>query len=130
MKQFLIMIIILSFCYIPFIAQAQEETTTEGIQVIDAKPGKNIQDRAIVNEDTSFALNASVFVWMKIEGAASDAVTVTWKCGDQTLATTIGIGGSPWRTWAARTVRKAGDWTVTISDSKGTTSKELSFTVK
>ncbi len=110
--------------------RAQEESKPEGIQITDAKLGKNIQDRMIVDEDSTFELNSKVFLWMKTSGGANDSVTVTWKTGDFTHAATLFIGGSPWRTWASKTVTKAGDWTVTVTDAAGSVLKEMSFTVK
>ncbi len=99
-------------------------------EIVDAKVGTGVQDRAIVGEAESFPNNSQVFVWFKITGAASQEVTVTWKSGDYSFATTLSIGGSPWRTWANKNVRQAGDWTVSIATSDGTVLKELTFKVE
>ncbi len=110
--------------------RAQEESKPEGIHIADAKLGKDVKERAIVDEDSTFDVNSKVFLWMKTTGGANDSVTVTWKTGDFSYATTLPIGGSPWRTWASKTVSKAGDWTVTVTDASGSVLKELTFSVK
>jgi hypothetical protein len=110
--------------------QAQTEAKIAAIQIIDAKLGTNVQDRMIIDENTTFPLNAKVFVWLKVAGAASETITVKWANGGSTHETQLSIGGSPWRTWANKTVAKAGDWTVTVTDAAGTVLKELNFKVE
>ena len=110
--------------------QAQTETKAATTQVVDAKVGANVQDRMIVDENTTFLLNSKVFVWLKITGATSETITVKWANGNLTHETQLPIGGTPWRTWANKTVAKAGDWTVTITDASGKVLKELTFKVQ
>ncbi|HXR96204.1 MAG TPA: DUF2914 domain-containing protein [Terriglobales bacterium] len=102
-----------------------------GVQVSEAKLGTGVQDRALTGEGTSFPAGSQVYVWMSLTGAqAGDAVTVTWKRGGQAVLTTkLDVGGSPWRTWAQKTVT-AGSWDASISDPSGTVLKDLPFTVK
>ena len=100
------------------------------IQLIDAGLGKDVKDRMVVDEATSFPKNSKVFLWMKFTGGASDQVTVTWKNGSSSHNTTLVVGGSPWRTWASKTVGKSGDWTVTVTDAEGNVLKEISFKVE
>lgn len=106
------------------------QTTEKGLRIETAKLGTGVQDRELVGDTTAFSLNDRVYLWMKVMGGSADSITVTWKTGDQTFASKLNIGGSPWRTWAYKTVAIAGDWTVTVSDASGTVLKELSFTVK
>jgi hypothetical protein len=110
--------------------QAQTETKEATIQIVEAKLGANVQDRMIVDENTTFSLNSKVFVWLKVTGAASETITVKWANGGLTHETQLSIGGSPWRTWANKAVGKAGDWTVTVTDAAGTVLKELTFKVE
>lgn len=110
--------------------RAQEETKAAGIRITDAKLGKDVKDRMIADEDSTFDLNSKVYLWMKTTGGANDSLSVTWKSGDFSHTATLFVGGSPWRTWASKTVSKAGDWTVSVADLSGNVLKEMSFTVK
>ncbi len=102
----------------------------EGPAVAAAKLGREVVDREIVDETSTFAMNERVYLWLKVTGAADDSVTVTWKHDDLTYDYTLTIGGSPWRTWAYKTAWKAGDWMVTVTDSDGNVLKEMTFKVE
>ncbi|MBI5475800.1 MAG: DUF2914 domain-containing protein [Ignavibacteriales bacterium] len=110
---------------------AQQETTkSDGIQIIDAKLGKDVKDRELLDEAATFDLKSKVFLWLKVTGATDQALTVIWKHGDMVHATELSIGGSPWRTWASKTAYTAGDWLVTVTDQSGKVLKELNFKVQ
>lgn len=111
-------------------AGAQEMDTMSALTVAEAKLGKGVQDREIVNDTTTFALNDRVYLWLRVTGGPADSITVTWKTGDQSHSSKLNIGGSPWRTWSYKTAYTAGDWTVTVSDAAGNVLKEMAFTVK
>ena len=89
-----------------------------------------MKEKEIVGEDSSFALASKVWLWLKVTGGSNENLTATWKSGEYSKETKLEVGGSPWRTWTAKSVSKAGDWTVTVADSKGNSLKELSFKVK
>jgi hypothetical protein len=99
-------------------------------KVAEAKLGKNVVDREITQEATSFAPGDTAYLWLKVEDAAGEALTVTWQINDQTYPVTLNIGGSPWRTWASKTLFYAGEWTVTVTDASGATLSESRFVVK
>jgi hypothetical protein len=101
-----------------------------GVQIVDAKLGTAIADKEITGEDSSFAMNSKVWLWLKTKGGASEDLTLTWACGSFSKDTKVTIGGSPWRTWSAKTAAKAGNWTVTVKDASGATLKSLSFKVQ
>jgi hypothetical protein len=107
-----------------------QETAAATIQITDAKLGTGVENRLLTGEDSTFTADAKVYLWMRITGATGEALTVTWKNGTAIHSTTLNVGGSPWRTWANKTVAKAGEWTVSVADSKGASLKELTFTVK
>jgi hypothetical protein len=143
MKYLLHLIIALAICIVPVFVQAQDSTakteekpavkseaSAAGIQVLDAKLGKDIKDKEISEEAAEFDLNAKVWFWVKVKGAANESLTITWKCGDLTKESKLNVTSSPFRTWTAKNVAKAGDWTVTVADASGNTLKELKFTVK
>jgi hypothetical protein len=108
----------------------QKDAQGKGLQIVDARLGKDVKERAIVDEDSSFAKNSQVFLWMKIAGGSSDSITVTWNTGEYTHAATLVVGGNPWRTWASKTVTKAGEWTVSVTDGSGKMLKEMKFKVE
>lgn len=98
--------------------------------VAEAKLGRNVVDRQIVDETTTFAVGEKAFLWLRMEDAASETLTVTWTIDDQAYPATLSIGGTPWRTWANKTLHIAGEWTVTVTDAAGTTLNETKLTVK
>ena len=98
--------------------------------VTDAKLGKNVVDREITEETTSFAVGEKAYLWLRVEGGTGDTLTVVWKVNDLEFPVDLSIGGSPWRTWATKTLHIAGDWTVTVSDAAGNTLNEATLTVQ
>ena len=109
---------------------AQEATPATDMQIVEAKLGKDVADRVLTGEDSVFTKGSKAYLWMKITGGSQQEITVTWTTGTATHGTTLVVGGSPWRTWASKTVGKAGDWTVTITDNAGKTLKAMSFKVE
>jgi hypothetical protein len=99
-------------------------------KVAEAKLGKSIVDRKIADETTAFAAGEKAYLWLKVEDAAGETLTVTWKINDQAYPATLNIGGTPWRTWASKTLHVAGEWTVTVTDAAGATLNESRLTVK
>ena len=99
-------------------------------KVAEAKLGKGVVDRMIADETATFAPGEKAFLWLKVEDAAGESLTVTWQVDGQTYPATLAIGGTPWRTWASKTLHIAGEWTVTVTDAAGVTLNETKFTVK
>ncbi len=131
LKKFIILLgalTLLTLCGI--IAAPAQDTTAAAIGITDAKLGTGVENRDLTGEDSTFTKDSKVYLWLRIMNGTGETLTVTWKHGEASHSTTLNIGGSPWRTWANKTVFAAGDWTVSVADSKGTTLKELSFTVK
>jgi hypothetical protein len=123
----MVVVLILMSTYLPAMAQ---QAATAAITVDEAKLGKDVKDRQIIDETADFALQDKVFLWVKVTGAAGETLKVTWKNGDHTYTSDLAVTGTPWRTWCYKIVALAGDWTVSIADSKGTALKDLSFKVK
>lgn len=130
MKQLSLLTIILLITVSVNYLYSQEAVKNEGIQLVDAKLGEDVKDRMIVDEDTTFALNSKVYLWIKVSGGTNEEIIVTWKVGEVKHETKLTIGGSPWRTWAVKTAFKLGDWTVTVTDNTGNVLKEMSFKVE
>jgi hypothetical protein len=100
------------------------------LTVADAKLGKGVQDRQISEEATAFAVNDKAYVWLRLTGGPSEPIQITWKSGDHTDTVPLKVGAATWRTWSSKTLWKAGDWTVTVSDANGQVLKEIAFTVQ
>lgn len=108
----------------------QKEAAGTGLQIVDIKLGKAVQDKNIVDETAEFVVNEKVYLWIKTSGGINDSLSVAWKQGNYSYSAKLNIAGSPWRTWTYKTASKAGDWTVTLADNKGTILKVLDFKVK
>lgn len=126
---FAVLIFVFLTCAISTYAQ-QAENIASGIQIVDAKLGKDVKERTLIDESTTFDLNSKMFLWLKVTGGAEQTITVIWKHGDMVHATELNIGGSPWRTWASKTAYSAGNWLVTVTDNTGKVLKEISFKVQ
>lgn len=127
MKHFIILLA-LSFVVVPCVAQ--EPTMEKGLEVAEAKLGKNVENRELTEETNTFALNDRAYLWLRVTGGPADSITVAWKTGENTYETKLNIGGSPWRTWSYKTCSIAGPWTVTVTDAQGNVLKDLTFTVE
>ena len=109
--------------FVPALAFAQNLVT-------DAKLGRNVVDREITDETTTFAVGEKAYLWLRVEGGTGETLKVIWKINDQEYPVDLRIGGSPWRTWATKTLHLAGDWTVTVTDAAGNTLNEATLKVQ
>ena len=102
---------------------------TAGLTVVDAKLGKGVQNREIVGETASFAVNEKAYLLLRVTGGPGE-LEVTWSHGDHSETIPLNVGGNPWRTWANKTLWTAGDWKVTVTDGDGQMLEEISFQVR
>jgi DUF2914 family protein len=109
--------------FVPALAFAQNLVT-------DAKLGRNVVDREITDETTTFAVGEKAYLWLRVEGGTGETLKVIWKIDNQEYPVDLPIGGSPWRTWATKTLHLAGDWTVTVTDAAGNTLNEATLKVQ
>ncbi|HYN27149.1 MAG TPA: DUF2914 domain-containing protein [Burkholderiales bacterium] len=109
--------------FVPAMAFAQNLVT-------DAKLGKNVVDREVTDETTTFAVGEKAYLWLRVEGGTGETLKVVWRSNDQEYPVDLRIGGSPWRTWATKTLHMAGDWTVTVTDAAGNTLNEVALKVQ
>ena len=131
MRTFVVAIAVLIVMIVsPATSRAQAGDSAGGVQIVDMKLGKEIQERELTGEDSSFAKDSKVYLWMKVTGATSDSISVKWTAGSHEYTAKLFIGGSPWRTWAAKTVSFVGDWSVSVSDAAGNVLKEAQFKVE
>lgn len=103
--------------------------SAQSLEISEAKLGKGVQDRQIVDETTTFAVNEKAYLWLRVTGGPGD-IKVTWSIGEHSDSIPLSIGGSPWRTWANKTLWQAGEWKATVTDSNGQMLKEISFQVQ
>ena len=125
-------LILLALAAIAFSAPsmwAQDQGTSAGLTVAESKLGTSVVDREIATEATAFAVNDRVYLWMKITGGPADSVAVTWTVDDDTWSTNLNVGASTWRTWAYKTLWKAGQWKVAVTDQRGNLLLEKTFSV-
>ena len=128
MKQLIaVAVLTLTLCAPPLVAQGQEPAAA--LSISESKLGKNVIDRELVDETSTFAVNDRVFLWMRLTGGPADSVTVTWSVDEYTWSTNLNVGASTWRTWAYKTAWKAGTWKVTVTDADGNVLLDKSFTV-
>ena len=99
-------------------------------KVTEAKLGKSVVERRIAEETATFAPGERAYLWMKVDDAAGETLTVTWEINGQAYPAELKIGGSPWRTWASKSLHIAGEWTVTVTDAAGAKLHESRLTVK
>ncbi len=103
--------------------------SAQGLEVSEAKLGKGVQNRQIADETTTFAVNEKAYLWLRVTGGPGD-LKVTWSIADHSDSVPLKIGGSPWRTWANKTLWQAGEWKVTVTDSADKVLKEMTFQVQ
>lgn len=109
------------------LAQEAEEKASP-IQ-IEAKLGKDVIDRELTEEAATFTLGERAYLWMRVTDGAGRSITVVWTHGDHRYETTLDIGGSPWRTWAYKTLGHAGEWSVSVHDAEGKEHAQMTFQV-
>jgi len=125
-------LILLALAAIAFSAPsmwAQDQGIPAELAVAESKLGTSVVDREIATEATAFAVNDRVYLWMKITGGPADSVAVTWTVDDDTWSTNLSVGASTWRTWAYKTLWKAGQWKVAVTDQHGNLLLEKTFSV-
>lgn len=109
--------------FVPALAFAQNLVT-------DAKLGRNVVNREVADETTTFAVGEKAYLWLRVEGGTGETLTVVWKINDMEFPVDLSIGGSPWRTWSTKTLHLPGEWTVTVSDAAGNTLNEATLKVQ
>jgi hypothetical protein len=120
----------LSFAACALLALAMPASALAAGQVTEAKLGKRVVDRAIADETAVFVRGDRAYLWLRVEGTVDELLTVDWKVNELSFPVELKINGSPWRTWASKTLHIVGDWTVTVTDSAGKTLHEGRFQVK
>lgn len=127
MKHLALLLMVAVFAISLLTAQSQE--LQPGLEIVQAKLGKEVVEREIVSEAITFSVDERAYLWMRMTGGPADSVTVTWSIDDYSWSTNLHIGASTWRTWAYKTLWKAGEWKVTVTDANGSMLLEKTLTV-
>lgn len=98
--------------------------------ISEAKLGKGIVDREISEETSTFALNETAYLWMRVVDGQGETITVTWSAGEQSFEVPLPIGSNSWRTWSSKKLHLPGEWTVTVTDPAGATLHQATLTVQ
>ena len=102
------------------------------LSVNDAQTALGVEERQPVDAKDTFEVGDKVVLWMSVKnGGEETQITVVWKRdGSSIWETTLKVGRSQgWKTWARKTIRTAGSYSVDIQDPNGETLKTVSFTV-
>jgi hypothetical protein len=100
------------------------------VSISKAKLGKGVVDREISEEASSFAMDETGYLWMRVVGGEGETITVNWTNGDQSFDVDLNIGSDSWRTWSSKVLYLSGEWTVTVTDSAGETLHQAALTVQ
>ena len=100
------------------------------VSISTAKLGTDVVDREISGETSSFALEETGYLWMRVMGGEGETITVNWTNGDQSYDVDLNIGSDSWRTWSSKILHVSGEWTVTVTDSAGATLHQSALTVQ
>jgi len=113
-------------------------TTPEGAAAQDQISVELVTASAVENREpvgvseTFTSQVGKVYAWMRVTGAANDAIQVVWTYGSLTFNVPLEIGGSPWRTWSSKIIlpQWTGEWTVEVQDAQGNTIVTTTFTIE
>ncbi len=100
------------------------------VSISKAKLGTDVVDREISGETSTFVLEETGYLWMRVMGGEGETITVNWTNGDQSYDVDLNIGSDSWRTWSSKILHVSGEWTVTVTDSAGATLHESALTVQ
>jgi hypothetical protein len=106
------------------------ETAERMLTVEMAKLGTGVEERELVGESSTFGVGEKAWLWLHLLGGPADPITVTWTSGEDTYSTELDIGASRWRTWAYKTLWRAGEWSVTVVDANGSELHTQTFVVE
>ena len=131
MKRHVIWTLALWLIAVAALAQEKEVNVTPpaGLRIEQTKFGLDLENREIVAETTTFHMGDLVYLWMRVVRGPADPIQVTWTSDDFTETAQLPIGGSPWRTWAKKTLFQPGTWTVKVASADGTELWSTSLTV-
>jgi transcriptional regulator with XRE-family HTH domain len=92
------------------------------LEVLEQGVGTRVERRQLMGRGNSFRENTQVWYWTLVEGGhVGDRIEHVWlRDGVEAERTSLKIGGSPWRTYSAKTLHagSAGAWVVETRDAE------------
>lgn len=110
------------------------DVQAQNIEVTTLEIGTTVEDRNIVNPDTSFSSSVgNLFCFTRITGAEDTTqVSHVWYYDDEEMARTeLDVRSSDWRTWSSKNILPTwvGSWRVVIEDAGGNSLAEQTFEI-
>lgn len=110
------------------------DVQAQNIEVATLEIGTTVEDRNIVNPDTSFSSSVgNLFCFTRITGAEDTTqVSHVWYYDDEEMARTeLDVRSSDWRTWSSKNILPTwvGSWRVVIEDAGGNSLTEQTFEI-
>lgn len=117
-----------------FLLASQSVLQGQSLTVEEFEFGTAIENREIVNPDSSFSADVGqVYCFTRITGAETEtSVTHIWYLDGVEMATVdLTVRGPNWRTWSNKTIFSdwTGEWSVDVLDAEGSLLMSKSFTV-
>ena len=72
------------------------------VSISNAKLGTGVVDREISGETSTFELQETGYLWMRVVDGAGETLTVNWTNGEQSYDVELEIGSDSWRTWSSK----------------------------
>jgi hypothetical protein len=114
-----------SALFLPSLASAQEGT----FQVIDAKLTSGVENKAAVDDKTTFTTGEKAWVWLNLKPASDTAtIAMRWSWNGNPVWTMEAKPVKLGRTWYYKTIDQPGEWKVDILDNADTVLKTLTLT--
>lgn len=111
---------------------AQEEAPIQSQISVELILTTGVVDREPVDTTAAFPADVGqIYAWLRVTGAADQSIQVVWTHATEAVPVSLAVGGSPWRTWASKTVspEDTGEWTVEVQDADGNVLTTGTFTV-
>lgn len=115
-----------------WVAIAPAKSLAQSEISVDLVIATGVENREPVGAGETFPSDVGkVFAWMRVTGAAGQAIQVVWSHGTHTFTVPLEIGGSSWRTWSSKTIPPywSGEWSVEVRDAQGNSLVTTKFTV-
>jgi len=120
-------LVLLLLVFTPADALAQNEIS------VDLVTATGVENRQPVGVADTFPADVGkVYAWMRVTGAADQAIQVVWSYGSLTFNVPLEIGGPSWRTWSSKIIMPVwtGEWTVEVLDAQGNSITGTTFMIE
>ena len=100
---------------------------------VDLVTATGVENRQPVGVADTFPADVGkVYAWMRVTGAADQAIQVVWRYESLTFNVPLEIGGPSWRTWSSKIIMPVwtGEWTVEVLDARGNSITGTTFMIR